>query len=257
MSTLVAGFVGPPGWKDPSPTEFAAISGVAAIGVSLELGVFDWRLDRIASTEPLITEAATALVERGATAVGIVGTPFGWAGLDNGERPHRRNERISVACGVPVVSAVSGTLDWLDDLRARRLALAATYYDPDWCERWERFLSGLGYTVTRCASMADLGIVDAPLDAADETHWAPTDQQIEATVVGAKRPVRADAVVVSGAGARTLTCHEQLVAAAGTPVVTADLGLYRSMIRTVEIDPATLPGKVDHRSWWPAAEVGA
>ncbi|MGI9645377.1 MAG: hypothetical protein ACR2O6_08730, partial [Ilumatobacteraceae bacterium] len=140
MAPPVAGFVGPPGWHDPSPAEFGSVTGVATIGTTLDLGAFDWSLDRVGSTEPAVASAAVELVDNGATAIGIVGTPFGWAGLDTDERPHRRNERISSRCGVTVVSAVSGVLEWLDELGARRVALAATYYDEDWCYRWHPFV---------------------------------------------------------------------------------------------------------------------
>lgn len=257
MTTPVAGLVAPPGWQDPSPAEFGAVAGVATVGVALDLGPFDWHLDRIATTEDVVTDAAVAAVARGATAVGIVGTPFGWAGLGAGERPHHRNARIASACGTPVVSAVSGVLDWLDDLGARRVALAATYYDRDWCRRWSRFVTDQGLDVTACSSMADLGIVGGPIDAADETHWAPTPEQIEHTVAGIAGP--ADAVVVTGAGARTLSCHERLCAVAGVPVVSSDLGLYRALVRAMSLptrrasrreSPATA-------AWWPVAEVGA
>jgi len=253
MASPVVGFVGPPGWNDPSPAEFGSITGVATIGSPLDLGDFDWSLDRIATTEPAIIDVAVGLIGRGATAIGVVGTPFGWAGLDDDERPHRRNGRIATACGVPVVSAVSGMLDWLDDLDARRVALAATYYDRDWCGRWARFVTAQGFTVTNCSSMADLDIVDGPLDAVDETYWAPTAEQIEQTVLGVLGPTGADAVIVSGAGARTNSCHERLCAAAGVPIVSADLGLYRSLVRTMGLTAA----ETDDPSWWPVIEVGA
>lgn len=257
MASPVVGFVGPPGWDDPSPAEFCSITGVAAIGSSLDLGDFDWSLDRIATTEPAIVEVAVDLVERGATAIGIVGTPFGWAGLDDDERPQCRNDRTARACGVPVVSAASGMLDWLDDLGARRVALAATYYDRDWCDRWERFVKAQGRTVTLCASMADLDIVEGPLGAVDETYWAPTPEQIEQTVVGVLRPAGADAVILSGAGARTVSCHERLATAAGVPVVSADLGLYRSLIRTIRHEwTARPPRHVERPTWWPEIEIG-
>ena len=251
MSSVVAGFVGPPGWRDPSPDEFRSVSGIEAVGMTLDLGPFDWSLDRIATTEGQIAQAAAALVDRGATVVGIVGTPFGWAGLGPGERPHDRNERIAASCGTPVVSAVSGVLDWLADLGARRVALAATYYDRDWCERWERFVAHQGFDVANCSSMADLGIVSSPLVATDETHWAPLPDRIEATVTGVLRLGAADAVVVSGAGARTLTCHDRLVAAAGVPVVSSDLGPVPGA-RADDGAGSRVPA-----SWWPTSEVGS
>ena len=234
VSQHIVGFIGPPGWDDPSPDEFAGLAGIPAIGMTLDLGEFDWSLDRIATTEPTLVEAAVGLVERGASVIGIVGTPFGWAGLAPGESPRDRGDRIASECGVAVVTAVAGTLGWLDDLGARSVALAAPYYDAEWCDRWATFVANAGYDVTSCVSMADVGIAQ-PLSAADETHWAPTPEQIERTVVGALDARDADAVMMSGAGARTLCCLDRLRNATGRPVVTTDLGLYRAVCRELGI----------------------
>ncbi len=234
LSQQLVAFIGPPGWDDPSPGEFAQLTGSSTVGESLDLGEFDWSLDRIAKTERTLVDAATRLVEHGATVAGIVGTPFGWAGLAPNETPRSRNDRVASACGVPVVSAVSGMFDWLDDLSAKTVAIAAPYYEPEWCDRWTTFVAGSGYEITACVSMLDIGIADR-LSASDETHWAPTPEQLERTVVGALRNGRADAVMVSGAGARTLGCIDRLRDTAGVPVVTSDLGLYRALCRLLGI----------------------
>ena len=234
VSQHIVGFIGPPGWDDPSPDEFARLTGVSAIGMTLDLGEFDWSLDRIATTEPTLVEAAVTLAGRGACVIGIVGTPFGWAGLAPRESPRDRSDRIASECGVPVVSAVAGMLGWLDDLGVSAVALAAPYYDAEWCDRWAKFVADAGYGVTSCVSMADVGIAE-PLSAADETHWAPTPEQIERTVIGALCAGDADAVMMSGAGARTLGCLDRLRAATGRPVVTSDLGLYRAVCQELGI----------------------
>ena len=142
--------------------------------------------------------------------------------------------------------------------KVEAVALAATYYDAEWCERWERFVAAAGYAVTSCSSMADLGIVDGPLDAADETHWTPSSGQIEATVLGVLHSAPADAVVVSGAGARTLDRYDRLCDRAGVPVVSVDLALYRSVILSLGLTSGPVVRR-DRRlpSWWPPVGVGA
>ena len=238
-SSPVGGFIGPPEWVDPSPIEFETLTGVRSIGCTLDPDDFDWSLDRIGACEPELGEAAVALAGQGATVIGIVGTPFGWAGLDSGEQPHDRDRRITEMCGTPAVSAVTGIVDWLRRLDVTRVALAVTYYDDTWRDRWAEFVARAGFSVTRAASMADLRIVEPPLDAADPTHWAPTPEQLEASVSGVLTGTPADAVVVSGAGARTLALDVRLRKVAGVPVIGSDTALYRAMCVTARVP---LPG---------------
>ncbi len=232
MSTV--GFIGPPDWDDPSPAEYAALSGHATIGTTLDGTDFGWTLEEIAEFERPLTDAATELVARGADIVAITGTPFGWAGVPDGGRPHDRNERISSACGVPVVSAVSGVIDQLAELGAARLGLAATYYDDVWLREWSALLTRLGFDVAAAASLVGAGLVEGTLSADDPTHWAPTPEMIEANIAAVRTAPDGrlvDAVVVSGAGARTALAAERLETAAGVPVVASDTALYRAIDR--------------------------
>ena len=232
MSTV--GFIGPPDWDDPSPAEYAALSGHDTLGSTLDATGFGWTLEEIAGFDGPMTDAAIDLVRDGADVIAITGTPFGWAGVPVGSRPHDRNARISAACGAPVVSAVSGVLDQLEELGAHRLGLAATYYDEVWLHEWSALLERLGFCVDAAASLVGAGVVEGPLSADDTTHWAPTPEMIEANIAAVSATPdggAVDAVVVSGAAARTAACSEQLRRAAGVPVVASDTALYRALDR--------------------------
>jgi len=156
-----------------------------------------------------------------------------------------------------VVGALSGILDRLEHRRTRRVGDAAVYRDRDWCTRWRRFVEGQGHVVTTCAPTADLGIVDGPLDAADETDRESTARQVEEAVVGVGSPSRADSVVVSFAGARTPARHDRLSAVAGAPVAPADPGPYRAPIDAMGAvhRPATTGHPDGVGGWFPHGAV--
>lgn len=226
MTTV--GFISPPNWDDPTPAEYHSISGHRTIAHQLAIGAFNWTLDEIGRCEPDLAAAAVDLVERGADAVATVGIPFGWAGLAADETPHDRNRRITEHCGVPVVSAVSGIVDRLRAHDASTVALAVTYYDHEWKREWAKLLERLGFTVTTVRSLEDLALTSAPLAAADPTYWSPTTDQILANVAAVSSD-SSDAVVISGAGARTLGLADRWNSVTAIPVVAADTSLYRAL----------------------------
>lgn len=244
-SQVTAGFIGCPQWSDPSAADFQELTGIRSIGIPMDIPNFDYALGKMHALEPVLIEAGKGLVAQGATVLGITGAPFCWAGIPVGETTYDRNRRVADACGVPVVSCTSGMLDWLDDLGAKRVALAPTYYTTEWRDGFIDFIGRAGFTITQASTMADLGITiadDAKVDEfveggqtpgqRDQTLFvSPTPEMIEATIAGVLKPGPADAVVVSGSGNRTLRSHRRLCAFAGVPVVAADTGLFRSVCR--------------------------
>lgn len=85
MTPPVAEFVGPTGWDDPSPDEFPTIARIARI-TTLDLGEIERRPDTIGTTGSADADTAVELAARGASLIGIVGTPFGRAGPTPEER---------------------------------------------------------------------------------------------------------------------------------------------------------------------------
>ena len=59
MSTV--GFIGPPDWDDPSPAEYAALSGHDTLGSTLDATGFRWTLEEIAGFDGPMTDAAIEL----------------------------------------------------------------------------------------------------------------------------------------------------------------------------------------------------
>ena len=108
MTTRI-GFISPPGWYDPSPSEFRDLAGsrVQTQQSILDLPQFDWQLDSIAATEALQARTASQLSAAGCELTAISGTPFGWSGMDAAKSVHARNRRIAETSGVPHLSPAS------------------------------------------------------------------------------------------------------------------------------------------------------
>jgi maleate cis-trans isomerase len=126
----LVGFISPPAWYDPSPTEFRAIA-VDEVRVQqyvLPLQNFDWRLEEVSETELDQILAAQTLGDVGCDVIATVGTPFAWAGLRTADDARARCARLTAASGVPNVMAGIAILDALNVLGARKVGLACTYY---------------------------------------------------------------------------------------------------------------------------------
>ena len=230
------GFISPPGWFDPTPGEFPTVCAepVRVQQCPLSLPGFDWRIDSIARTEPEMLSAARTLGEMGCTVVAKVGTPFAWAGLPSAVAARARLDRLALAAKVPAVMSGVAILDALDALAARRVILCCTYYSDDWTERWARLVRTTGIEVV-ADNLSRQGLT-ASHDAADSEHWAPPpDQIIESVRRCVSTAPDADAIAVSGAGARTLALIHALEAETGRPVFGSDTALYWATARAAGI----------------------
>ena len=142
-----------------------------------------------------------------------------------------------------VVEAASGgvtvarSIAWAThgESRPEDIALACTHFPDHWRDSWSVFVASSGFEVLSAASLVDQGIA-APRE--PDTVEYPTPAQICATVtrIAQDRP-SADAIVVTGSGARTLAITEELRALSGKRVIAADTGLYRMIAEKLEIDP--------------------
>lgn len=232
------GFISPPDWFDPTPDEFRDLSGgtVAVQQSFLDLPDFDWRMQSIARSEPEITKAARQLAGAGCSILAIVGTPFGWAGLDNIAEARHRMRRIEQACGVECISAGTAIIDALDDCQARRIALACTYYADEWRDLWSRFVARSGYDVAAAVTLSDQGLT--PRHGPDsQEYWAPTPEDIVQSVEKIAHEFEMiEAIVITGAGSRTHAITQDLLTASGTHVIASDTVLYRKLFKKLKID---------------------
>ena len=241
------GFISPPGWSDPSPSEFREICAatVRVQQYSLPLPAFDWRIETIGRTEPDQIRAAESLSAMGCDVIATVGTPFAWAGLDASQDARARCGRLTAVSGVPNVMAGIAILDAFEAMAVRKVGLACTYYADEWRRAWSAYVAASGFEVRAARTLADDGLV-AGHGPADEAFWAPSPANI---VTSVRNLVRAapdlEAIAISGAGARTLSFAGDLEAEIGRPVVGSDSALYWAIAKAcpVELEPG-LPGKL-------------
>lgn len=233
------GFISPPNWIDPSPAEFPTICADTLVTQQYPMTLFDFD-DSVASEEELI-RGCRVLSNIGCHAIGIVGTPFGWAGFSSPEQAMDHRQRLEAAADAPIVTASTSIVKALHSLRARRVGLACTYYSDLWRDRWAKFMSESGFDVAVARTMSDQGL--RPPRQRTEDHWYPTADLIADSV---ERLVRehsnTDAIVVTGAGARTLACCNALQAIADGPVIGSDTALYWALatVAGVELVPGRL-----------------
>ena len=243
-ATTAVGFVSPPPWVSPSMVEFLAVVEPPILPQQSIVARrdFDYTLAEIADAAPDVAAAAALLGEAGCSAVGMEGTPFAWAGCAGEQAARSRVAALAEAAGVPAVMAGTAIIDALRALGAERVALCPTYYPADWSDAWCGFVRGCGFDLVYCRSMADEGITGAIVDN-DTYGWATGPELVGAAVsTAAERSGGVDAVVVTGAGARTTPIIGDLEERAGGPVVGADGALFWALAGAADLPlrPGTL-----------------
>ena len=235
--TAQVGFLSPPDWCDPSPSEFYLLCGgkVRVQQTVLAIPDMDWSLETIAASYDQQLSGARALASTGCDVIALVGTPFGWAGLPSIDAARARAQDLSAAAGVPVITTAVAIVDALQTLEVRRAGLACTYYSGGWKQAWSAFLSASGFSV-HAHSFADDGIMSENSHA-NAQFWSPEAQLIRDSVSNLQRSAGPfDAVVISGAGARCLALIAELEAQLGIPVMGSDTALYRALLQWIEVD---------------------
>lgn len=233
------GFVSPPDWFDPTPDEFRLMCDhkVPVQQTILDLPDCDWRMDSIARSEPQQIDAARKLAKAGCSLVAVVGTPFGWAGLENVAAARERKHRIEAASGAHCILTGIALVEALQAVGGKRIALACTYYSDEWRDRFARYMHRSGFEVLAAQTLSDQGLM-TPHEADSREHWAPTPNQITASVERLSRDCPdAEAVVITGAGARTRTLVEPLGTSTGKFIVGSDTALYAAIFRQLGDQP--------------------
>ena len=242
----VAGFMSPPGWLDPSPEEFRTILDGPAIIQQTMMPIYNFvfgKIANIAGTLPEMLYCARQLGSAESDVIAHTGTPFGWAGLGTErEARDRRDLMVDAAGGVPVVMAGLAILDGLRALGTEKLAISTPYYTKEWKEAWSAIVTSGGFDILTMQSMDEQGLV--PADGNIDDHgWMMKPENIIASAVRVARDCPgAQAVVITGAGARTMLLTPEIEKQTGLPVVASDTALFWAMAR--EIDVPLKPGSL-------------
>ncbi len=238
----IVGFISPPAWFDPAPAEFptAVLGAVRTQQAPLALPEFDYALSSIAAAGSALTRAAHALGEAGCDLVAQVGSPFSWAGIGSEAEARQRGDAIATAAGVPAVMTGLAIVDALRALGRQQPAATCTYYNDAWRDAFAAFLGHCGFGEVPTQTLVEQGLVENNTSLM-AYGWRMSDDLVRRSVTAiATSAPDADAIVITGSGARTLHLLQELETIAGRPVVAADTALYWAAARALdlELDPA-------------------
>ena len=220
MTRSKVGIVVPPHYFDTTSTELTSLCAeVDVLHTQIRVSPdFGFTLDEIVQTGEEISDCAASLVAAGAEVVLQMGTPFSTAhGWSAGQELQRRiTERIGIPFEMMGLSVPAG----IHALGARRVALATTYYDPEWVDRYTGYAEESGLEVLGSASFTDQGRFGSHAEA-----WSASFQgfdpafSIESIIEVGRAFPEAEAVLVPGMPGRILDLVPDAEAELDRPIV--------------------------------------
>jgi maleate cis-trans isomerase len=226
-STKLVGFLSAPGWLDPAPEELRILTD-GKISVQQTIvgpANFDWHTKSIAEIGPYLKHSAMQLAAAGCTLIASPATPFGYIGHRDINQARLSNHHLQENIDAKVISAITAIFDKLEFWKPRKVALACTYYSDEWRNLWATFVNASGYTVLGSETLVDQGI-----HSMEQKITYPTSMEICESVkrISEKYP-NSDAIVITGAGARTVAIADDLCAICDKPIIAADTALLSAI----------------------------
>jgi len=236
--TKSIGFISPPNWFDPAPCEFPNIveEKIVTQQAPILSPKFDYSFEAIASSLDDLQLCGESLKGAGCDLIAQVGSPFSWALVKSEDEARARCEMLARNIGVRVVMTGLAMIDALRAYKVKKIALNCTYYDPLWCERFAAFMVMCGFEVVHVSNLAQQGLVDKALRF-EELGWSMTDDLTRKSIIKvAERAENAEAIVVTGAGTRTLNILSDLEKRVGLQIVAADTSLYWAIAKELSLN---------------------
>ena len=227
------GFISPPAWFDPAPAEFpkVCVEVVRTQQAPLLLPDFDYRLESIASVQNELNLCARSLKAIGCDLVAQVGSPFAWARAASESEAWARNEAMMAAAHVPTIMTGLAIVDALKALDVKKVAVNCTYYEADWRDGFAAFLRLCGFNTIHVSTLTDQGLVESSAKMEDY-GWSMTSELASRSILAvAEASPDAEAIVVTGAGTRTLDIVSDLESKTKRPIVAADTIIYWAIAR--------------------------
>ena len=227
------GFVSAPNWFDPAPAEFpnTVTERVKTQQAPLLLSNFDYLLANIAKTLPELTNNAMCLRNMGCDVIAQVGSPFTWAHTPTEKQARERCEAIQNAAQRPVIMTGLSIVDALRAGNIKNIAVNCTYYDAEWSKEFTTFLDNCGFTVMHSSTLTEQGL--GSIESITDFGWNMTDELVKKSIESVARMApKAEAIVVTGAGARTFNIMTECELTTGRPIIAADTALYWDIART-------------------------
>ncbi|MEM8786842.1 MAG: hypothetical protein AAGE76_01120 [Pseudomonadota bacterium] len=234
----IAGFVTPPGWYDPSPSEFVSLCAAPVRTQQSMLDVPDLDFDDLAAisaTEPGVARSAHLLGLAGADVAACIGTPFTWAGLSTEAEMRARIRTIEAAAGCPFIMPGTAIVDGLRALAARRIGVYAPYYIEPWQAAMRLAFEACGFDVAVVTSADTLGLVSARTTIADHEQASSPDIAREGLRRITQTTSGLEALVIAGAGVRTVDLTPEAEAELDMPVVSSDTATHWAMARSLSV----------------------
>lgn len=245
-SSPIVGFISAPAWFDPAPSEFpdVVVEPVRTQQAPLLLPAFDYRLESIAAVQNELNHCALSLASMGCHLTAQVGSPFAWAGAASEADARSRCAAMTAAAGIPCLMTGLAIVDGLRALNVKKVALDCTYYEKPWRDAFARFLKRCGFDLVHASTMADQGLV-SPTATMEDFGWSMTPELTRESIRRvADAATEAEAIVVTGAGTRTLVLLGELERRTGRPIVAADTVLYWSIARALGLTLRPVLGRL-------------
>lgn len=227
------GIVSAPGWMDPNAPDLERLypGQLHLQQTILPPPGFDYSFEAIAASELHLVTAARMLAEAGCELIIQDGPGFGCLIGQTPAGARAAGERIGHACGVPVVLNAVAILDELDRLRARRVAVAAPYYSPEWKAMFTAFLQHGGFHIEAFQTFVEQGLFPDQASVSAR-HYQFSEDEVLASLRRTRAAAPdAEAMIIVGTGIRTAHWIERLERDLGLPLAPADSSLYRAVAR--------------------------
>ena len=231
------GFVSAPAWFDPAPSEFPEVveEEVQTQQAPLLLPEFDYRLESIASVQKELDHCARSLKAMGCDLVAQVGSPFAWACAESESEAQERNDAMAKAAKIPAVMTALAIVTGLRSLGVTKIAVNCTYYENDWRDGFAAFLRMCAFETTHVCTLSDQGLTPSTAKMADY-GWSMTPELARRSILAvAEASPDAEAIVVTGAGTRTLGILCELESRTRRPIIAADTALYWAIARELNL----------------------
>jgi maleate cis-trans isomerase len=247
MNTI--GFISAPAWFDPAPSEFPAVveEKVFTQQTPLLLPDFDYQLSSIASVQEELNLCSRSLKSMGCNIIAQVGSPFSWAGIKSEQGARSRLKSMQESSGAPVIMTGLAIVDRLRILNISKVAVNCSYYDSEWRDSFSSFLEVCGFQVDHCSTLCDQGL--APENSKIEDFgWSMTDELTRESVdIVSNSAPNAEAIVITGAGTRTLNILNELETSTNRPIIAADTVIYWAIANALGLTLKPILGSLANR----------
>ena len=219
----VMGMIFPPA-NYPVPPEAKLLYPHGVTFLSEGLAFNGMTIESYEEAVPRIVPAAMKLKQRGATAISIMGTSITF--YKGAAFNQELIDNVHRATGLPATSMSSGIVDGLKVAGARRVAVATAYTDVV-NATLERFLKESGFEVV---TIKGLNLVRA-------TNAVTQDQLFDFSAGVFAAASKADTLLVSCGGLKTIDLLAPLEAKCKAPVVSSTPHALMNAVRLVGISP--------------------